>query len=108
MLLYLCSCALCAAIFGYAARTQYGFIEKADYVRFREFSATYQLPDAWARAAHATRASLTLAARNLFLITDYSGIDPESNYFSGATGIQSDFQTQPPPTYWTLRVNLGF
>ena len=91
-----------------AARTQYGFIEKADFIRFREFSATYQLPDGWARAAHATRASITLAARNLFLTTNYSGIDPESNYFSGATGIQSDFQTQPPPTYWTLRVNLGF
>jgi TonB-linked SusC/RagA family outer membrane protein len=91
-----------------AARTQYGFIEKADFIRFREFSATYQLPDAWARGAHMTKASVTLAARNLFLITDYSGIDPESNYFSGATGIQSDFQTQPPPTYWTLRVNLGF
>jgi TonB-linked SusC/RagA family outer membrane protein len=91
-----------------AARTQYGYIEKADFTRFREFSATYQLPDAWARSAHASRASITLAARNLFLISDYSGIDPESNYFSGATGIQSDFQTQPPPTYWTLRVNLGF
>jgi len=91
-----------------AARTQYGFIEKADFIRFREFSATYQLPDAWAHGAHVNRASVTLAARNLFLSTNYSGIDPESNYFSGATGIQSDFQTQPPPTYWTLRVNLGF
>ena len=91
-----------------AARTQYGFIEKADFIRFREFSATYALPDAWAHAAHATRASITLAARNLFLSSGYSGIDPESNYFSGATGIQSDFQTQPPPTYWTLRLNFGF
>jgi outer membrane receptor protein involved in Fe transport len=91
-----------------AARTQYGYIEKADFIRFREFSATYQLPDVWARAAHASRASVTLAARNLFLSTSYSGIDPESNYFSGATGLQSDFQTQPPPTYWTLRFNLGF
>ena len=91
-----------------AARTQWGFIEKADFIRFREFAATYQLPDAWARAAHATRASITVAARNLFLITNYSGIDPESNYFSGATGIQSDFQTQPPATNWTLRLNIGF
>ena len=90
-----------------SARTQYGFIEKADFIRFREFSATYQLPGAWAGFIHARSASVTLAARNLFLISDYSGIDPESNYFSGATGIQSDFQTQPPPTYWTLRVNLG-
>jgi len=91
-----------------AARTQYGYIEKADFIRFREFSATYQLPTSWARAFRAHSANISLAARNLFLISNYSGIDPESNYFSGATGIQSDFQTQPPPTYWTLRLNFGF
>jgi len=91
-----------------AARTQYGFMEKANFLRLREFAATYQLPGAWARVMRAQSGSVTLAARNLFINTSYSGIDPESNYVSGATGIQSDFQTAPPPTYWTLRVNLGF
>lgn len=91
-----------------AARTQFGFIERANFIRFREFSATYTLPAPWARVMRASSASVTLAGRNLFNITPYSGIDPESNYVSGATGIQSDFQTAPPPTYWTVRVNLGF
>ncbi|MBW3630737.1 MAG: hypothetical protein KY464_15775 [Gemmatimonadetes bacterium] len=49
--------------------------------------------------------SATLSARNLKLWTDYSGSDPETGY---GGDVRSDFQSQPPPTYFTLRVNLGF
>ncbi len=91
-----------------AVRTQYGFIEKAAFLRFRELSVTYQLPDALARVMRAERVSVTAAGRNVFKITDYSGMDPESNYFEGNTGVVSDFQTAPPVTYWTLRINIGF
>jgi len=90
------------------SRTQWGFIEKATFVRLREASATYELPAAWAQSFRATRASVTIAARNLWKGTGFSGIDPEANYFEGATGIVSNFQTSPPPTYWTFRLNVGF
>ena len=90
------------------SRTQWGFIEKASFIRLREASATYELPDAWARSFRATRASFTIAARNLWKGTSFSGIDPEANYFEGATGVVSNFQTTPPPTYWTFRLNVGF
>ena len=88
------------------SRTQWGFVEKADFWRFRELSVTYQLPQSWARAMRAERVSVTAAGRNLFTITDYSGMDPEAGYFDG--DLQTDFQTAPPPTYWTLRVNVAF
>ena len=90
------------------SRTQWGFIEKATFVRLREASATYEMPAAWARSFRATRASFTIAVRNLWKATGFSGIDPEANYFEGATGIVSNFQTAPPPTYWTFRLNVGF
>jgi len=90
------------------SRTQWGFIEKASFVRLREASATYELPAAWAQSFRATRASFTIAVRNLWKATGFSGIDPEANYFEGATGIVSNFQTSPPPTYWTFRLNVGF
>src|SRR5438132_1121633 len=90
------------------SRTQWGFIEKATFVRLREASATYELPPAWAQSFRATRASFTLAVRNLWKATGFSGIDPEANYFEGATGIVSNCQTSPPPTYWTFRLNVGF
>jgi len=90
------------------SRTQWGFIEKATFVRLREASATYELPAVWAKSFRATRASFTIAVRNLWKATGFSGIDPEANYFEGATGIVSNFQTSPPPTYWTFRLNVGF
>jgi len=90
------------------SRTQYGFIEKASFVRLREASITYEFPDDWARAFRASRVSLTVAGRNLWKSTGWSGVDPEANYFEGATGIVSNFQTVPPPTYWTARLNVSF
>ena len=88
--------------------TQYGYIERADFLRLREASATYELPATVARAFRAERLSFTVAGRNLWKTTQFAGIDPEANYFGGATGIVSNFQTQPPPTYWTFRLNVAF
>lgn len=90
------------------SRTQWGFIEKATFIRLRELAATYDLPESWARAFRASRLSFTAAGRNLWKGTGWSGMDPEANYFEGATGIVSNFQTAPPPTYWTFRLNVGF
>ncbi len=88
--------------------TQWGFIEKASFLRLREASATYEFPAEWARAFRAERLSFTVAGRNLWKSTGFSGIDPEANYFEGATGVVSNFQTAPPPSYWTFRLNVGF
>lgn len=89
------------------ARTQAGFIEDANFVRFRELSVTFAAPQTFAtRVFRSESASLSFAARNLHVWTKYTGVDPESSY--GATTAQNDFQTAAPPTYFTLRLNLGF
>jgi TonB-linked SusC/RagA family outer membrane protein len=90
--------------------TQWGFMRKADFIRLREASITYDLPSEWARAMRASGVSVTLAGRNLWKTTSYPGVDPESNYITSAasTGSVNDFQTQPPPTYWTFRLNVDF
>ena len=89
--------------------SQYGYVHKTDFVRLRELSATYNFPDKWAHLFSATRVSLTVAGRNLGIITRYPGIDPETGYF-GSTGaaLTNDFQTAPPPSYFTFRLNVGF
>jgi outer membrane receptor protein involved in Fe transport len=94
-----------------ASRTQEGYMEDASFVRFRELSVTATLPQVIASRLRASNASLTLAGRNLHKWTSYSGIDPESNADAGGGGTlsaPSDFQTSPPPTYFTVRLNLGF
>lgn len=92
------------------ARTQYGFMEDASFVRFRELSISYALPQRLIRrVARAQTASLIFSARNLAVWTRYSGLDPEANAIAGSTAtLPSDFQTVPPPTYFLFRLNVGF
>lgn len=90
-----------------AGATAAGYIEDASFLKFREFTVTYLAPDSWARALRATRMSFTVAGRNLKTWTDYTGIDPELNG-NGASDSPIDFLTQPPITFWTFKVNLGF
>lgn len=88
--------------------TEWGFYEPAWFIKLRELSLTVFAPDTWARSFRASRLSLTLAGRNLWTITDYSGVDPEVNAFAQENFSTSDFESQPQVRYWTARLNIGF
>ncbi|MGK2935400.1 MAG: SusC/RagA family TonB-linked outer membrane protein [Gemmatimonadaceae bacterium] len=102
------------ALRDHPANTQDGFIEDATFTRWRELGVTFNVPARMLRSRplfRAERASVTFAARNLAIWTNYTGIDPESAYFEGGGAgneVAQDFQTAPPPTYFTLRFNFGF
>ena len=103
-----------AAVRSHPSRTQYGFMEDAAFTKWREASITFNMPENWAARFQARRMSLTFSGRNLKTWTDYTGIDPEANYFS-TTNLDSsnnnfvnDFQTQAPQTYYIMRLTLGF
>jgi TonB-linked SusC/RagA family outer membrane protein len=61
--------------------TTEAYYQDASFVKLREVSATYTLPERWL----GKRASITLAGRELHTWTDYRGIDPESNVNNAAT-----------------------
>ena len=88
--------------------TEWGYYEPAWFIKLRELSLTFFAPDSWARRFRASRLSLTLAGRNLWTITDYSGVDPEVNAFAQDNFATSDFESQPQVQYWTARLNIGF
>jgi len=91
--------------------TSRGYWENGQFWRLREVSAVVQMPNTLAARLRARDANITLGARNLHVWTKYDGVDPESNYTSGATGtadIPDDFITQPPKTYFTVRLNLHY
>ena len=86
-----------------------GWIEDASFVRFREASLTFTLPERLAgRLARARGVSLTLAGNNLAVWTDYSGVDPEVNSDAQSNFIQSDFLSQAPIRRWSARFNVNF
>jgi hypothetical protein len=91
----------------HSTRSVGGFIEDGDFIRFRELSLVYTVPEAWAGRLFRGRSLVaTAAARNLGILwTKYSGVDPEA---FGTTGdAPSSFQAFAPPTYYTLRLTFG-
>ena len=64
----------------------YDLIRDASFARFRELSLTYTLPQAFADARARAAASVTLAGRNLYLWTNYPGLEPEASFNGGTRG----------------------
>ena len=86
-----------------------GFYQPGAFLKLREVSAVYTLPDKLARSMRARSATVMLSARNAAKWTNYRGVDPENDYTATAGGDNpSDFQSFGAPTYYILRFNLGF
>lgn len=89
--------------------TSYGFIEKADFWKLRELSATASLPARWAGKMGASSLAITVAGRNLKTWSDYRGFDPEIQGASNNANFTTfDFLTQPPLRQWSLRLDMNF
>jgi len=67
-------------------------IEDGDFTRLRELSVAYVLSPEIAARFGARSVTLSFAARNLKIWTNYSGIDPELNSISRSDGGLNDFQ----------------
>jgi len=87
---------------------QDAYIQDASFVRLREVSLTYILPQRWARVLRATTASFTVAGQNLAIWTKYQGFDPEVVSNAVALYNRDDFFTQPPVRRAVFRMNLTF
>ncbi len=94
-----------ASTSAFVLQAQDRFFQDASFVKLREVSATYTLPERLIPGFQS--ASITLAARELGLWTDYNGIDPEVNQF--ATGLTSGDQgVTPPLSRIVATLNLSF
>lgn len=83
--------------------------QPGDFVRFREFSVTYNVPRRFLNAIPGgiQNASVQFAMQNLKLWTRYEGPDPEVVTDSGNFS-RADFFTLPTPKRSLLRVNITF
>ena len=72
--------------------------EKADFIRVRNITLGYTLPEKLLKKIRARKIRVYLSANNPFVITGFSGIDPE-----GARGY-----TAPSASTWMGGVNLSF
>lgn len=81
------------------------FIEDGSYIRLKNLSLSYKLP-----TINKLGISVFVSGTNLFTITDYKGIDPESsNIGSGTDTAQGiDYGAYPNSRTYTAGVNLSF
>jgi TonB-linked SusC/RagA family outer membrane protein len=88
-------------------KTSVGYLENGQFWKFREFSASYMVPQRALRYIRASNgSSVVFAMRNIKKWTSYTGVDPEE--FDGPGDTQGNFQSAPPPRYMTFRVNLKY
>lgn len=52
-------------------------VEKGDYLKMKNLSLGYTIPQKWTRKAKMEKVRIYFSAQNLFTITKYTGIDPE-------------------------------
>ena len=89
--------------------TRVGYFSNFQFWRFRELSGVVTLPDALlSRIKAQSGSTFVVGVRNLHVWSNFTGVDPEQNYGVTTTEVQQDFNTSPPPTYFTFRVNLKY
>jgi hypothetical protein len=84
------------------------YIEKADFVKLRDLSFSYQIPAQLLRFTSGQDASVVLAGHDLAVWSSYSGPDPETNSYGGRLFARADVYTLPMIQRWTLALNLSF
>ena len=55
-----------------------------------------------------TAATLQFQATNLFLITNFSGLDPDALLYPGAQTARGNGYILPPPRTYTLSLRVNF
>ena len=88
-------------------------IEDASFVRLRELSLSYKVDATLAARLGLKSMTVAVSGKNLWMSTDYSGIDPETNSISGNSGGLNGFQQSidafgvPIPRIWNLSIKVG-
>ena len=92
---------------GFSPNTE-DFVEKTNWVRLREVTLAYTLPRDIFGTAYFPAITLSFTGRNLWLSTDYSGIDPETS-LTGASNAQGlDYFQMPNVKTYTFGISFNF
>ena len=78
-------------------------------MRLQNLALGYNVPANWAKKVKMNAARLYLSAQNVFVITNYSGYDPEIGAFNKNVLSQNvDNGHYPNPRTFTIGANIEF
>ncbi|GAA4338992.1 TonB-dependent receptor [Mucilaginibacter gynuensis] len=90
------------------------WVEDGSFIRGQNFVLGYNLPGAALQKLGVSRFRIYASVQNLFVITDYTGYDPEVDTFNNSYGSNPafsqniDFFANPRPRVWNLGLQVGF
>jgi TonB-linked SusC/RagA family outer membrane protein len=90
------------------------WVEDGSFIRGQNFVLGYSLPGSVLKNINITRLRIYASVQNLFVITNYTGYDPEVDTFNNTYGSNPafsqniDFFANPRPRVWNLGVQVGF
>ena len=80
------------------------FVQDGGWVRLREAGLSYRLPS----TGFLKGGSIGVSGRNLFLITDYEGVDPETSLNGTGNGQGFDYFNMPATRSILVKLNVNF
>ncbi|UCJ07977.1 TonB-dependent receptor [Chitinophaga pendula] len=93
------------------------FLENGNFLRAQNISLGYNLPASLLGRAKISSLRIYAQVQNAFIITSYSGLDPELNSYALASGATTnglanrqpgiDWNANPIPRTYTFGINLG-
>lgn len=93
--------------------TRYGLVgvseagvESVNWLRLRDLSVSWNMNKELAERLKVKAASLSLVTRNLFLLTNYSGIDPETSLSGASNSFGRDYFNMPNTRSIGLQLKL--
>jgi TonB-linked SusC/RagA family outer membrane protein len=93
---------------GYDTHMDDWWAEDGSFIRGQNFILGYNLPAVAAQKIRLQGLRVYASAQNLFLITDYSGYDPEATTFGGQLTQNIEFFQYPKPRTFNMGLNVSF
>jgi TonB-linked SusC/RagA family outer membrane protein len=90
------------------------WVEDGSFIRGQNFILGFNVPANTIKKLNMTRLRIYASVQNLFIITKYTGYDPEVDTFNASYGSNGafsqnlDFFAPPRPRVWNLGVQVGF
>lgn len=84
------------------------FVQDGGWLRLRELSLSYNLPKKLFENILVDSAYITFTGRNLWLSTDYDGVDPETSLTGNGNGQGFDYFNNPGTRSYMFKVGINF
>ncbi len=92
---------------GYVTNVDTRWIEDGSFLRGRNLLLGYNIPSATAQRIHVSKLRIYASVQNFFLLTKFSGNDPEVTTYGNVFAQGQTFFDYPKPTTYMLGLSIG-